>query len=418
MRPRMFDEDTASPNAPRRPPGRVLKRQRRRLIEEDDGFTFAGGDHHLPSPVPKDDEVETKPLSRPVATRAVPTPPPPLPGLPLSLTALDNARAWTDVRQHLTTTPWVPLVVWGPTGCGKTMGVRALLGHLQWTVLELDGVEADDTAQLLQWIRRTRGGAAVVPGTRSTAVFLDDIESFTEDARRALRAQHLRNDSSRLGPLVVTCTNPRSAEARAVVADCKLVRLWAPRRDACVRFFERTYPRAWLLQEVPDRCDLRRVSLSLQWRKQTHALASSSGVHDRFFSSSFERTRQLMLRRCTGLEWARHAEPWDVDLLSHHMPSHVQGDLEACATLLDDLACARDAMPERFEESTRQRPLMLTMAGLATALTSRARDVGALPPPPRVERETDRDGPGSQRMFRRWTACEWSDVPASLRDRA
>ena len=59
--------------------------------------------------------------------------------------------------------------------------MRAVLRAAGYRILELDGADAESTDQLVSWIKRVRK-LKVLQG--ATAVFLDDFEGFTKDARK------------------------------------------------------------------------------------------------------------------------------------------------------------------------------------------------------------------------------------------
>jgi hypothetical protein len=131
-------------------------------------------------------------------------------------------------------------------------------------------------------------------------------------------------------------------------------------------------------------------------------------------TSMFDATRRLLTRQCTASQWASHAEDRDVDFLRHHVAEqHVGDDVEALDSALDGMSLAdlcRPARPEMHEHGHTR-----LLAGIAARRASRARDVGALPLPPRFERpEVPACGEGQRPM----TLAEWRDVPSALREQA
>lgn len=331
--------------------------------------------------------------------------------MPSSLRKLDNRPAWVQVARHVcdATTRRRPLLVWGPTGCGKTVGICVLLRHLSIEAIVIDGVQADDTHQLLDWIRlamkRLSGGIAVV---------LDDFESFTPMARAAV-VRLIMKDRSELCtvPIIVTCTQRRHPDM-AALDSLPHVRLRAPHERTVQEWFMSKGYSAGLMRDVSGG-DIRRVRIALDWRRamRQSLRTQSSGIP----VNAFESARDLLLRRTTASHWAQHAESRDVTLLHEHLPIHAISDqstakddaIHAIADACEIFSFADATIPARFETRTLHAHYLLYAVGLTVRLTSRARDVGALPPPSRPK--TTKDRPAG-------TPSWWStDVPSLLSGR-
>lgn len=309
----------------------------------------------------------------------------------------------------------------GPTGSGKTCGAREVL-HLAGyeCVVELDGADAESTAQLLDWVKRNRDTQGM---GGKVAVLLDDFESFTEHARRALGKLFSTKAATavHLAPLVVTCTEFRDPAVRDL-ASLFHRRLFRPNEHEIYRFFRTRhtwrhvqevsrvgYDAAPLreghsvaaMERVKDLCvhgDLRKVEKALEWNHSTRSAATeaasgtATAAPSARFLSNFDAARRLLQKRASAAEWASQAEPRDVDLLRHHLPSHVGDDeryIHLLADGLDALADMDVMWPDRYEMRDTQMPLVLYGTGTAIRVTSRARDVGALAPPPRPTRASD-----------------------------
>ena len=333
---------------------------------------------------------------------------------------MGNESAWKTVHTHVTgNRRHKPLVVWGPTGCGKTWGVRSVLRAAGFpTVVELDGADAENAPQLLEWIKRVRQLKCM---SGPAAVLLDDFESFTPHARRAATQliQSTANDTH-LAPLIVTCTQLRDPEMRDLAGLTAApkpvaidVRLKAPSEHVCLEWFmhhdvweddagtrRAGHPPAAVPRDLCATGDLRRVARALDWRRRTGARIATESQKP---ATIFDATRRLLLHRMPAEEWAHMAEERDTDLLRTHLPGHVS-DVHTCARGLDWLMEADLCHPERFE--TRDAACALYVAAAAVRLTSRTRDVGALAPPPRVVSSTGRATAETQ--------GPWRDVPALL----
>ena len=308
----------------------------------------------------------------PPPPRADPPPPSDLPrSIPNNLLALGNGAQWRAVRKRLLDpeSRHRPILLSGPTGCGKTRGICDLLASLDLRVVVLDAVEAADTWQLLSWIRQSRKTKTML---RSSAVVLDDLEGFTERARTEIVRLALEPTDASFAPLVLVCTNARAPEWRRLSDAVHVVRLRAPSEHQCVEWF--TTRHVW----------------------------TANGSESRVALNSFEATRRLLLRRPTMPpdEWCRHTEPRDVALIQHHAAEHVGQDdaaLDRLVALLDAASSADAHRPARFEHHAVGDVVAKQVVSRVVALTSRARDVRALAPPrpppsrPRQVQETPSD---------------------------
>ena len=303
-------------------------------------------------------------------------------------------------------------MLWGPVGCGKSVGARLLVASVGYDVVALDGADGESGRDLVAVVRRVRQSAAngcCVGGARH-AILLDDFESFTPQAAAELLALVGREDAA-LAPLLITCQQLRDPAMRRLQSFAD-VRLFAPSEHVCREWFERHHvwqassagarrrglPRAAVDAEraLLAGGDLRRCAIAMEWRARLGGGARLGG--DSFVANGFEATRRLLLRggrrpaapdggAAAVEEWARRCEPWDDALVQYHLPAHAGGDdagLDGLARALDDLSTADASRVERYECSDAHRPYVAHLVGAAAHRASRAREVGALPPPPRL----------------------------------
>jgi hypothetical protein len=333
-----------------------------------------------PAPPPPRAAVAPPRAAAPPPRAAAPPPRPASaspPKLPRDLCALGNQKAWTQALRHVTEarTRHTPLVVHGPVGCGKTMGVRSLCAAVGLRVLELDGVEAEDTAQLLNWVTRVRK-MNVMQG--ATAVFLDDFESFTPDARRAL-GKALAKEDKAFAPVFVTCQNPRSPALKALEPLAK-VRLFAPRSHEIIGWFSTRFPSV-VREPAVASGDLRRVRHALEWRKAVGGKALDAP--DVVFPNMFAATERLLTRRMEPHAWASRAEERDVALLQEYV---APTDCEAAAAAAEAFSCADVCRASRYETHDAYVPRLIVAH--AARLYTRGKDVGALKPRPALDAST------------------------------
>jgi len=183
---------------------------------------------------------------RPRAVEDTPPPPPPPPpcdrpfAMPLALQRLGNKKGWDAVCIHLTTRASCPLVLHGPTGCGKTAGLTCLLEAMRLRPVFLDAVEADDVLQLVMWIKRARDSGAVSTDERRRAVVVvDDVEGFgsSERALDAL-ATLSRDNAPGRNPLVFVLHNARDPKWKRF-STLPTYRLFAPNQHVASEWFHR-----------------------------------------------------------------------------------------------------------------------------------------------------------------------------------
>ena len=125
---------------------------------------------------------------------------------------LGNRETWQRVEPKCLH-PRKVLVLFGPTGCGKTEGVRSLARAMGLRLVEFDG--SDLIPERIGAMARD----TVFRGMRGRALLLDDF-SFT--ARRREVAQLLLgqerdtnvNVESAFCPIVITCTQVRHPDMR------------------------------------------------------------------------------------------------------------------------------------------------------------------------------------------------------------
>lgn len=406
------------------------------------------------TPPPPTPPIPTPPiLTPPILTPPIPIPPISTPHLPPSSNnvraittlpkgtrSLGNAKQWATIVGHLQSSGkrHKPLVIWGSTGSGKTYGVREVLAQMNYRICELDGSDAEDTHQLITWVKRMRDIKVL---EKSNVVFLDDFESFTPDARKRLVEILKTSNNSHLAPIIVTCTQFKHPDMKEL-QQFNHVRLFTPNEHIIEKWFNvngitRTTwngkewttscrpPKAnWAstvhMREMLSFGDVRRVRIALEWAALTkHTL---SVQHSVAFLNSFQATQQLLLKKTSPDKWASGAESRDVNLIREHLPKHVAsgknllGDLEALAEVMDHLSCADIQAPQRFEQTSTQLPYTLLLAAMTTTCFSNTQGVGALHPPAFLDTSPSYT-PEIRSGERPMTRMEQLELPLLLRDR-
>lgn len=320
---------------------------------------------------------------------------------PTSLKIL-NPNAWVSLWSHIDKTPHIPVFVHGPTGCGKTRGVHQLITHLGMRPVCLDAVEADDTAQLVTWIRRTREARTL---KRQSVIILDDMEGFTLNVRAEL-AKLAADQRSELNPLVMICNSRRDPMWKSFPKSTAEVRLFAPNEYTLRRWFSTCYKWTSYRDNVErvgvseavlrSHCtsllnhgDIRRIVTALE---TCNRLGSNLSIdHDTHVSNTFDASRRL-LRGCMTPElWTTLTEPRDSVLIQYHATSLATADTcDELASVLDTFSACDTMVPDRFEVTDAQFPIthFIQASAIPVQLTTRSLDVGALCPPPRLPKNT------------------------------
>lgn len=313
-----------------------------------------------------------------------------------------NPNAWVALLSHIDKTPHVPVFVHGPTGCGKTRGVQQLIMHLGMRPVCLDAVEADDTKQLVTWIRRTREARTL---KRQSVIILDDMEGFTPNARAEL-AKLATDQRPGLNPMVMICNSLRDPMWKSFAKNITDVRLFAPNEYTLLRWFSTCYPwtshhdkveRVGVSEAVlRSHCssllqhgDIRRIVTALE---TCNRLGNNLSIgHDTHVLNSFDASRRLVRGSMTPELWTTLTEPRDATLLQYHATSlATAGTCHELANCLDTFSVCDTMLPDRYELTNAQFPMthFLQASAIPMQLPTRSLNAGALYLPPRLPMNT------------------------------
>lgn len=374
--------------------------------------------------------------------------------LPTSLTELGNEEAWGKTMRHLRLHFARPLVVWGPTGCGKSCGMACLLRHCRIHAAVLDGTDADSSRELYEWIARTLRSATNACG-QPTVVVLDDFEGFPDDLRE--RIGRLAASHTKGAGLLISVTQFRDAQYCRSLASLSNVRLFSPREHTLRAWFQARHvwrrPRADAegglrlercvgfpdavverQREVLRSGDIRRAAIALEWDVSVsradaeRRLSRPAGLPSREAgeeedeeglpcrqrpANGFDATRRLLRGDATWQWWSWHAEERDVDLLREHAVRYA-GSVCDAERMLVAMSCADASRVRSYENSFAHGRYVTAAASAGVRISVSARDVGALVPPAPIASIADqrtrrmRSSPSDVRL------CEELDVPRAL----
>lgn len=332
---------------------------------------------------------------------------------PNRLAMLGNHEVWQKIATHFQTEV-APVVLSGPVGVGKSVGLLELAARSGMRAIVTDAAENDEA--LLATVRDSL--ASTNSQGRRILLVIDDFESFTIHMRPKLfkLVQKLCTGSCKTA-CVFVCNEARDPAVSPWLKQLVTFKLRRPHYSELRVFFSASCP--WVSHDGVSRVgfspaaisscgaflasgDIRRARMALEWR----ARMGTRPVSDQdLFLNPFELSRRLLLNKIPFALWAENAEPFHVELMQHHLPVHSGDCITRLAEGLDDMGALGGGGPHATH-----------VAALAAKLTSRAEGVQALVPPrppyqrPRAE-AADR---ALSSLSSRSAAIE---VPALLRER-
>lgn len=125
--------------------------------------------------------------------------------LPPFLQAGGNRRAWDEFASTLRKNHNIVIMLYGPTGCGKTRGaIECARCTLGMSIFELNAGIVQNTQEFARDIQQVASTRTLL-GSR--LILLDDLEGFDEVyIARAIKI--IRERKATDGPMVITCINP------------------------------------------------------------------------------------------------------------------------------------------------------------------------------------------------------------------
>jgi replication-associated recombination protein RarA len=97
--------------------------------------------------------------------------------IPENLKCMGNYKAWNELIEHLhSPNRHVPVILYGPVGCGKTYGVEECLKLSNLKPVTIDGAAPSGVEELMTWIKSVVQNQSI--GNNENVLFLDDIEGF------------------------------------------------------------------------------------------------------------------------------------------------------------------------------------------------------------------------------------------------
>lgn len=298
--------------------------------------------------------------------------------LPQTLCQYGNQSAWKRVCLHLVSSN-TPLVVFGPTGCGKTKGLDECCKHrLGMRPYEINGacdMSISDMALLLKVV----SGSKTLLGPR--LVVFDDIEML-ESERMAAIVLFLKERTKSSHPVVILCNDPYAQSLRPFRAYEK-IRLYTPEHAACLSlaanltrgFVQR--PSQTKLHAVARLCVGNFHQLRILLNPE---MISSMDRH----VDLFETSKRLMTGEIDVETWSRCGDSRAlVSILFENTPGVMEDSMhgmEVCANASEDLSFTARMHDASFQDATRAGSYdtqnnALLLAFIGTAVQHRTRDM-------------------------------------------
>lgn len=256
-----------------------------------------------------------------------------------------------------------PIVICGPTGCGKTEGIRSYLKRNGFMCAEVDVSDFNCPKEL-----DTLLGSTISRSIRgSWALVVDDVEGILAYPQYASVLMKRLENQQRVchTRIILTCNDLFSADMRPIKAliDKKIARsvcMYAPSRSVCLRYFV-SYPKDWVLHATNDgENDLRQTKLFLESCLEREALRKEQGrtfeINSEPLDSHVDRSinlfssfNQLVNRISTVDEWIRDTGDLTEWMTYSNYPLRVGSGLDSLAGIADVLSIS-EAQPRHFKD--------------------------------------------------------------------
>lgn len=210
----------------------------------------------------------------------------------VSMKTLGHEQPWTDIMKRVSNADG-PVLLYGPTGCGKTHLVRTCSYVMDLKLFEVGPAEVDSSSELTSWLSHVCNAKTLL-GPRM--VLVDDIEGLEPQVLRTLHANLKKHTKS---PIIMTCTDPYIKELRSF-RDVERIRMRAPTVHSCIAWANGQSLKAdgggLRTAAEKSRGDLRQLSMRLSGNR------CLAGMLDRK-CNMFDAMRSLMRKETSLEEW-------------------------------------------------------------------------------------------------------------------
>ena len=292
--------------------------------------------------------------------------------LPDDLRLLGNRKAWEQLTFDK------PVLIHGPVGCGKTMGVRSYLKHQGLRCVEVDVCDFPNSSDLGRLLRSTISKSFQGPW----ALLMDDVEGILQyEGYAKVLATWFRDEPSmeyKHAPIILTCNDLYATSLRPIRAlvdkgVLNQLRMFAPNGYTCKQYFHahRRYPQEWARHTIKDKDnDLRQIQHFLDAASERKASCEANGRRFDFrselptlSSACTDRSRKffdsltgLVKRGITCDEWVRETGELTERVAFSNYPMLASDDLDACSAMADAVSTLDVSHPNCFEQRKQAVP--------------------------------------------------------------
>ena len=209
-----------------------------------------------------------------------------------------NQQVWCQLLSILKKRESTAIVLSGPTGSGKTFGIKECASIVGMKVFEIEPSCLSSTEDLKKWLTNI-GSAKTLLGPR--LILVDAIEGIDAVYMRYFH-DYLKKSSNSSAPIVFVCDDVYNMQLRGLVSKIRIqLRLSKPSKFACTQLAKLTFAKAVPIQRIQQHAeycdgDYRRLNNSLKRE-------FFDDIDERV--SVFKTTTNLINGRCSIDDWER-----------------------------------------------------------------------------------------------------------------
>lgn len=227
--------------------------------------------------------------------------------LPEHLHKSNNGRAWEELMVELYRGRLGAILVWGPTGCGKTRGIKECANACGMRVFEIEPSLLDSTEALRKWVLNIVASKTLL-GPR--AILIDVLEGYDETYIRVFE-QILTKQTAFTVPVIFVADSMYNYTLKSLLTliPTKL-RLFRPSIDKCVQFASMTFAKnlpKTVIEYEAQFChgDLRILKQRLQPRQRDESYTFADAEDS---LSLFATTQDMLLGKADIERWLMCSE--------------------------------------------------------------------------------------------------------------
>jgi hypothetical protein len=241
-----------------------------------------------------------------------------------------NCKMWRDFLDHLNRKKHQPILVWGPTGCGKTYAVKECIKACGMRLFEIEPSLLDSTEKLQKWCNNILSSKTLL-GPR--AIVIDVIEGFDESFIRIFESI-LKKQLSFSIPLVFIADTLYNLQLKSIFGLIPVKFRILPQNDyRCAQFAKATFAK----HKSIDLINKKSKGCNGNLRKLKYKL---NGI---FYSdmdeslSLFTSTQDMLMKKLSVEKWTKSAEKTSLcHLIYENYPNTIK-DIEHFCQMSDTL---------------------------------------------------------------------------------